>query len=79
MNILEKQFASQMCWSSSGDDGDDLDVAEGPLLLPAGVPEGGLCQEEEEAGEVRAGHSVWVWPVYYQAEEGRARPAGRGS
>ena len=51
MNVLEKQFASQMCWSSPGDDGDHLDVAEGPLLLQAGVSEGGLCQEEEEEAE----------------------------
>ena len=47
-----------MCGARSGDDGDDLDVAEGPLLLQAGVPEGGLCEEEEEAGEVRAGEQV---------------------
>ena len=62
MNVLEKQFASQMCWSSSGDDGDDLDVAEGPLLLQAGGAEGGrLCpEEEEEAGEVRVGEPLSV-------------------
>ena len=81
--FLEKQFASQMRWASSGDDGDDLDVAEGPLLLQAGVAEGGLCQEEEEAGEVRAGDSVSVWQVYSQAEEskeaGCVRPGGGGN
>ena len=49
-----------MCWASSGDDGDHLHVAEGPLLLQAGVAEGGLCEEEEEAGEVRAAEQVSV-------------------
>ena len=45
-----------MCGARSGDDGDDLAVAEGPLLLQAGGTEGGrLCRAEEEAGEVRAG------------------------
>ena len=45
-----------MCWASSGDDGDHLHAAEGPLLLQAGGTEGGrLCRAEEEAGEVRAG------------------------
>ena len=47
-----------MYWASSGDDGDHLHVAEGPLLLQAGVPEGGLCAKEEEAGEVCAGEQV---------------------
>ena len=68
-----------MRWASSGDDGDDLDVAEGPLLLQAGVAEGGLCQEEEEAGEVCAGHSVSVRQVYSQAEQSRERPAAGGN
>ena len=58
-----------MCWASSGDDGDHLHVAEGPLLLQAGVPEGGLCEEEEEAGEVCAGEQVSVWEMSSQAEE----------
>ena len=49
--FLAKQFASQMRWASAGDGGDDLDVAEGPLLLQAGGAEGGrLCRAEEEAG-----------------------------
>ena len=50
-----------MCGARSGDDGDDLAVAEGPLLLQAGGTEGGrLCRAEEEAGEVSTGESVSV-------------------
>ena len=70
-----------MCGTGSGDDGDDLDVAEGPLLLQAGLTKGGqsLCQEEEEAGEVRAGEPVSVWQMSSPAEESSARPAWRGN
>ena len=50
--FLAKQFASQMRWASAGDGGDDLDVAEGPLLLQASGAEGArLWQEEEEEEE----------------------------